>query len=215
VRNAFASIAPTLARPVPRSCLDAIADPTRTMLGSRQYSAFTRAIAASTATWKVVVNEVPIGQLYALPYDRWEGYAVERRRLLEFLQANVRNVVFLTTDAHANWINEVRLQTLEPGGPVGTGIWEVVTGPVATKTYSREIDETLGNAGAGTTVEALFLKPAPPRGIGMVCSATDVYSYAQVRVTATTLTVTPKDIAGRQVREKLGGPCGPLVLRVG
>ena len=213
VRDAFASIAPALARPVPQSCLDAIADPARTMLGPRQYAEFTRAIAASTATWKVVVNEVPIQQLYALPYDRWEGYAAERRRLLEFLRANVRNVLFLTTDAHANWINEVRLQTLEPGGPVGTGIWEVVTGPVATNTYSREIDERLGNAGAGTTVEALFFKPAPPRGLGMACSAADVYSYAEVRVTAATITVTPKDSAGRQVREKLGTPCGPLVLR--
>ena len=45
------------------------------MLGARQYAAFTKAIRASTATWKVVVNEVPIQQFYALPYDRWEGYA--------------------------------------------------------------------------------------------------------------------------------------------
>ena len=213
VRNAFAAIAPPLAQPVPQSCLEAIADPARTMLGARQYAAFTSVVAASTATWKVVVNEVPIHQLYALPYDRWEGYSAERRRLLEFLRANVRNVLFLTTDAHANWIGEVRLQTLEPGGPVGTGIWEVVTGPVATNTYSREIDQTLGSPGAGTTVEALFFKPAPPRGLGLVCSATDVYSYAQVQVTRRTLTVTPKDSSGRQVREKLGALCGPLVLR--
>jgi phosphodiesterase/alkaline phosphatase D-like protein len=125
----------------------------------------------------------------------------------------VRNVVFLTTDAHANWIGEVRLQTLEPGGPVGTGIWEVVTGPVATNTYARGVDQVVGSAGAGTTIEALFFKPAPPRGLGLTCSATDVYSYAEVRVTASMLTVTPKDAAGRQVREKLGAPCGPLVLR--
>jgi hypothetical protein len=105
------------------------------------------------------------------------------------------------------------LQTLEPGRPVGTGIWEVVTGPVATNTYARETEEALGSAGAGTTVEALFFKPAPPRGLGLSCSATDVYSYAEVRVTATTLTVTPKDAAGRQVHEKLGAPCGPLALR--
>ena len=39
----------------------------------------------STATWKVIVNEVPIQQYYALPYDRWEGYAAERERLLRFL----------------------------------------------------------------------------------------------------------------------------------
>jgi hypothetical protein len=31
------------------------------------------AIAHSKATFKVNVNEVPIQQFYALPYDRWEG----------------------------------------------------------------------------------------------------------------------------------------------
>ncbi len=64
---------------------------------------------------------MPIQQFYALPYDRWEGYAVERRELLEFLQQNVKNAVFLTTDVHANMVNDARLQTLEPGGPVNSG----------------------------------------------------------------------------------------------
>ena len=98
VRNAFAALVPALARPVPQACLDAIADPSRTMLGARQYAAFTRAIKASTATWKVIVNEVPIQQFYALPYDRWEGYAAEREKLVRFLRANVENALFLTTD---------------------------------------------------------------------------------------------------------------------
>ena len=92
---------------------------------------------ASTATFKVIVNEVPIQQFFALPYDRWEGYAAEREKLLRFLQRNVRNVVVLTTDTHANLVGEVRLQTFGAGGPVGTGIWEVVTGPVATNTQYR------------------------------------------------------------------------------
>jgi alkaline phosphatase D len=212
VRQAFATLAPSLASPVPAGCLERIGDPARTMLGARQYARFTAAIAASKATWKVVVNEVPIQQFYALPYDRWEGYAAERERLLGFVQANVRNVVFLTTDTHANFVNEVRLRTLEAGGPVGTGIYEVVTGPVATKTQNVEVDETLGGARYGSAIVNLFYKPAPPRGVGMVCAAGDVYSYAQVRVTGTTLTVTPKDLNGKLVREETGAPCGPLVL---
>ena len=69
------------ASPSPQACLDAIADPSRTMLGARQHAAFVRAIRASTATFKVVVNEVPLMQLYALPYDRWEGYQAERERV--------------------------------------------------------------------------------------------------------------------------------------
>ena len=213
VRNAFAALVPGLANPVPQACLDAINDPSRTMLGPRQYAAFTRAVKASTATWKVVVNEVPIQQYYALPYDRWEGYGAERERLLTFLRDNVKNVLFLTTDTHANFVNEVRLRTLAPGGPVGTGIWEVVTGPVATNTQNKEVDDTLGKAGMGSAIVALFYKAAPPRGVGMACASGDVYSYASVRVTGTTVTVTPKDLSGKLVREETGGACGPFVFR--
>jgi alkaline phosphatase D len=211
VRAAFAALIPPLAQPVPQACTDAINSLSRTFLGAQQHAAFVKAIRASTATWKVVVNETPIQQFYQLPYDRWEGYAAERTQLLHDL-AGVRNVLFLTTDTHANLIGEVRLQTFEAPGPVGTGIWEVVTGPVATNTYAKEIDGVIGRPGTGDFVTSLFLKPPPPRGIGMLCAATDVYSYSEVRVTATTLTVTPKTASGALVHEKTGGACGPLVL---
>ena len=212
VRDAFASLAPGLRTPVPPACLAALTDPARTMLGAAQYAAFTRAVRASTATWKVIVNEVPIQQYYALPYDRWEGYAAERERLLRFLQANVRNVVFLTTDTHANLVNEVRYRTLG-GPPESSGMWEVVTGPVATNTFAKEIDGFLGSTGAGTAIGALFFKPQPPNGMGMRCAALDTYSYAQVTVTAQRLTVAAKDAKGRPVREATGFACTPLVLR--
>jgi hypothetical protein len=94
----------------------------------------------------------------------------------------------------------------------------VITGPVATNSYAREIDETLGNpgagaAGAGAAITGLFLKPAPPRGAGMACAVADTYSYAQVAVTRATVTVTPKDAAGRLLREATGAACGPFVFR--
>ena len=118
VRQAFAALSPALAKPVPQSCLDAIASPERTLLGAAQLAAFTSAIRASTATFKVVVNPEPMMQLYALPYDRWEGYAAERARVLDVLQS-VRNVVVLTTDMHAHVIGEIRRDTFAPGGPRG------------------------------------------------------------------------------------------------
>lgn len=211
VRDGFATLAPALRAPVSPACLAAIDDPARTMLGARQYAAFTKAIKASEATWKVVVNEVPIQQYYALPYDRWEGYASERERLLRFLKANVRNVVFLTTDTHANLVNEVRSKTLS-AAPESFGMWEVVTGPVATNTFAKEIDGFLGQKGAGTAIGALFFKPAPPNGMGMRCAALDTYSYAQVSVTARRLTVALKDAKGQPVREATGVECAPLVL---
>jgi alkaline phosphatase D len=211
VRDGFATLAPALRAPVSPACLAAIDDPARTMLGARQYAAFTKAIKASKATWKVVVNEVPIQQYYALPYDRWEGYASERDRLLRFLKANVKNVVFLSTDTHANLVNEVRSKTLS-AAPESFGIWEVVTGPVATNTFAKEIDGFLGQKGAGTAIGALFFKPPPPNGVGMRCAALDTYSYAEVSVTATRFTVALKDAKGEPVREATGVECAPLVL---
>ena len=212
VRQAFAALAPALARPVPQACLDAITSPERTLLGAAQLAAFTRAIRASKATFKVVVNPVPLMQLYALPYDRWEGYAADRTRVLDALQG-VRNVVVLTTDTHAHLIGEVRTQTFGPSGPVGTGIWEVIAGPVATNTYAKEIDEFLGAPGSGAVVTGAFFKPQPPGGLGLRCAQTDVYGYAQVTVTPTTLTVQPRTASGGIVPDISGTPCAPLVVR--
>jgi alkaline phosphatase D len=212
VRQAFATLSPALAKPVPQSCLDAIASPRRTLLGAAQLAAFTRAIRASTATFKVVVDPEPMLQLFALPYDRWEGYAAERTRVIDVLRS-VRNVVLLTTDMHAHVIGEVRTDTFAPGGPVGTGVWEVVTGPVATNTYAKEIDSFLGAPGFGAVVTGAFFKPEPPRGLGLRCAQTDAYGYAQVTVTSTRLTVQPRTASGGVVIDATGTPCAPLVLR--
>jgi phosphodiesterase/alkaline phosphatase D-like protein len=213
IRDAFGFVISPLRKPVAQQCLDRINDPSRTFLGKRQLRRFMRDVRRSRATFKVVLNETPIQQLYALPYDRWEGYSAERTALVRFLRKNVRNVVFLTTDTHANLVNDVRLRTLEPGGPRNTGILEVVTGPVATNTFAREIDEAIGTPGAGNTVGRLFFLPPPPAGLGVRCAALDVYSYAEVEVTSTRLTVTPKDAAGRRVRQLDGSRCGPFRIR--
>ena len=212
VRQAFATLSPALAKPVPQSCLDAIASPERTLLGTAQLAAFTKAIRSSTATFKVVVNPEPLLQLYALPYDRWEGYAAERARVLDVLR-DVKNVVVLTTDTHAHLIGEIRTDTFAAGGAVGTGVWEVVTGPVATNTYAQEIDSFLGGSGFGAVLTGAFFKPSPPRGLGLRCAQTDEYGYAQVTVTSTALTAQPRTAAGRVVVDASGASCAPLVVR--
>ena len=83
-----------------------IRDPNRDYLGASQLNRFTEAIGRSKATFKVVMNELPIQQIYADPYDRWEGYEAERLKVVEFLRTKVRNVVFLTADVHANLVND-------------------------------------------------------------------------------------------------------------
>ncbi len=182
-RNVFRAIVPPLANPVPPGCVDAINDPSRTMLGKSQLKTFEKAISKSKATFKVIFNEVPIQQYYALPYDRWEGYAAEREKLLHFLSDNVDNAIFMTTDVHANLVNDARFNTLGDGGVQDSGILDVTNGPIATENYSGEINGTTGNPAAGGLIQSLFLKPQPPAGMGMQCAATDQFSYAEATVT--------------------------------
>lgn len=213
-RDVFASLIPSLATPVPQACLDTINDPKRTFLGSRQYAAFTKAVKASTARWKIVMNEMPVQQLYLDPYDRWEGYAAERIRLIEYLRKSVRNVVFLTTDVHANLVGDVRLKTLEPGGPTDSGIMEYTTGPVGTVTFADDVNGEVGRPDAATLARDFFLTQPPPQGTGTQCASLDVFSYGQVTVTAKSFTVALKDGEGKPVRDKAGKACGPYRLRI-
>ena len=206
-RSLFAVLVPSLQEPVPQQCLDTINDPSRTMLGKAQLDRFFREIQRSTARFKVVINEVPIQQFYALPYDRWEGYEAERKKLIEALQAKVKNVIFLTTDVHANLVNTVKFDTLGPGTPRDSGIFDVTTGPVATATFKTEIDRTLG-AGNADQIDTLFFEGF------MQCSEIDTYSYGHVNVTSRELTVTLRDANGKPVVNKSSGEvCAPIVVK--
>jgi alkaline phosphatase D len=226
-RGLFGVLVPALNQPVSQACKDAINNPSRTMLGTRQFNAFTAAIKRSTATWKVIVNEVPILEYYALPYDRWEGYAAERTKLLDFLKGNVKNTIFLTTDDHANLVNEVQTNTLQDNGTptVHYGILDITTGPVATQTFKKEINQATGQdadtGSNGGLVDNLFLEPPAPDGLGMnpgtnpnTCSTIDTYSYGEVTASATQLKVDLKDINGQPVTDEDGSKprCGPYVV---
>jgi alkaline phosphatase D len=206
VRQAFAVLIPSLSEPVSQACLNAIADPDRTLLGEKQLKTFLHDVRHSQARFKVVVNEVPIQQFYALPYDRWEGYEAERQRVLSGLQG-VNNVVFLTTDVHATLVNDARFQTLEPGGPQDSGILDVTVGPAATAPFAQEINDAVGLPFAAGLIDSLFLEDV----LGMQCSGINQFSYGEVEVTSTELTITPKDIDGNPLSTD-DGPCGPFVL---
>jgi phosphodiesterase/alkaline phosphatase D-like protein len=215
-RNLFSILVPALSEPVSQQCLDAINDPKRTLLGSRQFKRFKRDILNSNAKFKVIMNELPIQQYYALPYDRWEGFAAERRKLINFLRNRVKNVVFLSTDVHANMVNDVRVKTLEQGGPVDSGIVEATTGPVATATYTVEINRSTGGDNANS-IQQFFFKPPPPAGVGMQCASLDYFSYAEVTVRRSKLRIDLKRINGEPVpdnadRETEAPPCASIVI---
>jgi alkaline phosphatase D len=224
-RSLFSILVPSLAEDVSEACLAEINSPDRTLLGSAQLERFTNAVSKSTATWKVVMNETPIQQFYALPYDRWEGYAHERVRLLnELIAADVDHLVFLTTDTHAALANVIRYRTLPgdsapsnvPTGtpPIATPYQDFVIGPVATTPFWGEIDEVTGTPGSGALVSNAFFKPPPSSGgMGMACAQGGENSYAEVTVTSSQLTVEYKDEDGNILLDSNGTtPCGPYVL---
>ena len=216
IRNLFALVAPTLANPVPQACLDALNDPSRTMLGSRQYSAFTQAIKASKAKWKVIINEVPMMEFGINPYDDWEGFESEREKLLTFLKNNVKNVAIVTTDFHTNWVSDARIKTYpENGGPVPSGVKEFIAGGVADDLFGHEIDGVAGRPDTWPLVDSAYLLRPPPDGPGMECSNMVTYGYAQLEASATSLKVTLKDNKGKQIANASGDkkPCGPWVLK--
>ncbi len=218
VRDAFSVIAPALGNPVPQACLDSINDPSRTLLGSKQLKRFKKQIANSKATFKVIMNELPIQQYYVDPYDRWEGYEAERQEVLHYLQDKVENVVFLTADVHASLVNDARYNTLGPAGVQNSGILDVTTGPIATANYGLEISDTIGIPSAGGLVQSLFFKPQPPDGVGMQCASVDQFSYAQVEVTKSRLTIDLLDPNDQPVldtgdsTDPLAQPCAQVVI---
>jgi phosphodiesterase/alkaline phosphatase D-like protein len=222
-RNLFAALIPSLANPVTQKCKNRINSPDRTFLGDRQFHRFLRDVRSSKAKWKVVMNEDPIQQFYGLPYDRWEGYAYERVKLLKALErSNVKRLVFLTTDTHAAFANVVRLRTLTGDvapsnapttAPVDTPFQDFVIGPVATRPFWQEIDATTGTPNSGKLLSQLFFKPQPQAGVGMACAQGNQNSYAEVTVKRRSLRVAYKDENGNTVKDVDGTTnCGPYLL---
>lgn len=165
--------------PADPQCIAHIEDPERSMLGAEQLQWLKDTLAASSATWKLIVNNVPITQIYALPYDRWEGYAAEREQVLQFIaDSSIENVVFLTTDLHTNVGARVYVDIDEDSStPVA---YEGIAGPIQTCTLECEVDRLVGEGQA--QVLRGFL-----RARGLIdddCIELNEYGYATVDIPA-------------------------------
>ena len=186
-RNAAAGLFPQVAAPPPEGCLDALAAPDRTYLGAAQLAWLERGLARSSATWKVVLTAEPIQELPLPPYDRWEGYPAAREALLRFVaERRIANVVWLAADAHATLVKDVVLDGRR------TGMVEVVTGPIGTRTMGESV-ERAGGPAAATLLTTLL------RTFGARCAITDRFSYGLVEAGPRTLVVTPRDASGARL----------------
>jgi len=180
--------------PIP-GCLAAINDPNRTMLGPVQKAQFKNDLLNSTATQKLVISELAFQQFYALPYDRWEGYAAERSELLNFIRNNgVENVAFLTTDNHGTLQNQVSIDTFADNDPIAN---ETIVGPIATNTFQAEVINVAGPLGLFVFNQVLNL-------VGIECRHLDKFSYGHIDVSSAggTATVSSRDSTGAVIQDQ-------------
>jgi alkaline phosphatase D len=160
----------------PDCAQELLADPDRSLLGRAQLAWLKRRLLASDATFKILVNSVPISSLLFLPYDRWEGYLAERQELLDFVAEHLDpgRVLVLTTDFHTN------LAVRRPE------LTELIVGPIATSTFGSTVVAMLPPELQPFAFVILLLVDqvfdAANGGGAVLGSAHDAFSYAVVEV---------------------------------
>lgn len=171
-----------------------------TLLGRQQIDWLIDSLKRSTATWKIIASDMPIGLMVA-DGDNAEAVAngepgrplgreQEIARLLEAIRDNdIRNVVWFTADVHytaAHHYSPERaaFKKFRP-------FWEFVSGPLHAGTFGpNDLDATFGP-------KVVFQK-APPDGQANLPPSAGYQFFGQVDLDgeSETLTVTLKDSAG-------------------
>ncbi len=89
-------------------------------------------LSSSPCAFKFILNSVPIVNRPGGDGDNWNGYASQRRELLNHISNNrLRGVVFLSGDVHFGAVCKV-----EASGP-WSDIWEVIMGPAGANRDGR------------------------------------------------------------------------------
>jgi alkaline phosphatase D len=128
--------------------------PEAAILGDRQVAWLTQRLRASTATWKVIASDQPLGLVVKDGPAGFEAVAngdgpplgreLETARVLQSIRAgDVRNVVWLTADVHYAAAHHydparARFTRFNP-------FWEFVAGPLHAGTFGPAVlDDTFG-----------------------------------------------------------------------
>ncbi|MFM1801225.1 MAG: Alkaline phosphatase, partial [Planctomycetota bacterium] len=100
--------------------------PSNSLLGSQQGGWLRSQMLQSKGIWNVLAQQVMMGVVnvsrteeagYSM--DQWPGYFAEREEIMRFLNTRrVSNPVVLTGDIHSNWVNDLRMDDLNPETPV-------------------------------------------------------------------------------------------------
>lgn len=98
-----------------------LADPDRTLLGDDQEAWLGEQLATSSARWKILGQQVMVGQLpQFLNVDQWDGYPAARGRLFDAIRATT-DVVVLTGDIHSSWGIDLTDDPFDPAYDPQTG----------------------------------------------------------------------------------------------
>lgn len=176
--------------------------PDAAILGPAQLAWLKRALAASTATWKIIAADQPLGLIVFDDFVARKGSEaigqgdgpplgreLEIADLLAYLRRNrIRNTVWVTADvhytaAHRYSPDRARFQDFDP-------FWEFVSGPIHAGTFGpNALDPTFGP-------EVVFMK-APPTGQFNLPPSAGYQFFGHGRIEGSTgqLTITLRDVA--------------------
>jgi alkaline phosphatase D len=173
-------------------------------LGEEQLQRLKRCLKASTATWKLIASDMPIGLVVRDGPGSFEaaanadggpplGRELEVADLLRFLKTEaIRNVVWLTADvhyaaAHHYAPERARFADFSP-------FWEFVAGPLHAGTFGPgELDPTFGPRVEFCSLPA-GMKPNRPPSEGL-----QFFGLASIDARTRALTVSLHDVEGRSL----------------
>jgi alkaline phosphatase D len=177
---------------------DAAFGPDCRFLGPAQTEWLKRGLMASTATWKVICADLPIGLISTDAVAQGDGPPLGREfeiaDILAFIKhAGIRNTVWITADMHytaAHYYdpNRAVLQDFDP-------FWEFVSGPIHAGTWDPgEFDNTFGPT-------ALYQKGCTAaQGENLApCFGLQFFGHVAIDSTTEVMTVTLKDVGGREL----------------
>lgn len=173
------------------------------ILGSTQLAWLKARLAASTATWKIIASDMPLGLIVADKHGSEAvangdagpplGRELEIADLLRFIKdRGIKNVVFITADVHyaaAHHYDPARAKFSE-----FTPFWEFIAGPAHAGTFGPgRLDPTFGP-------EARFVGiPAGMKGNRPPSEGLQFFGTLEIDAASKTLTAKLHNVAGKEL----------------
>ena len=178
--------------------IDGAIDPKGTILGDVQERWLMQSLLQSTAVWNVLGQQVMIARVDMAPgadakfsMDKWAGYDVATKRLLNFLaERKVSNPVVLTGDIHCNWCNDLKVD------------------------FDKPTEATIGTEFVGTSISSGGNGKQEEKKQEAVMAENPFVKFFNAERGYVSCTITPKDWrSDYKVVEYIDKPGAPLVNR--